>query len=298
MGSYELGVVFGILAGVSNFLGQILQKKAINEISPEKRANGLMKSLIRDKTWLTGMIIMIVFSSVFMFLAQQSIGAALLPGLMASGFIVLAVGSVVILKEKLGAKEILAIIMLLIAVVLISFSKLSITASMEYFNDANFGIRMAIYSIIFLALWWGLFLAGKKVNKYNSILLALGTGFPFVLGNLWMGPLSAAIGPALSNSGGLVAWVVFIIAVIFVAVGNALGLGHYQYALEAGNASLVVPMQQLPQQIAPIIIYYLIYQFLSPTEYSLLLLLVGIILIMTAGFILASRQAALEKIKA
>jgi drug/metabolite transporter (DMT)-like permease len=297
MVSYELGITFGILAGVTNFLGQILQKKAINDIPPEKKNEGLMKILIKDKTWLSGIIIMIVFSTVCLFFAQQSVGAALIPGLMASGFIVLAFGSVFILKEKLGLKEILSIGMLLIAVILISLSKLSIEASMSYFDDGGFNIRIGIYSMIFLMLWLGLFFAGKKSTQFKSVLLALGTGFPFVLNNIWMGPMTASIGPALSGNGNATIWVVFIISAIVVVVVNVMGLGHYQYALEAGNASQVVPMQQLPQQVAPIIIYYFIYQFPSPTVYSLPLLIIGITLIMISGFILGSRQAALEKIK-
>jgi uncharacterized membrane protein len=296
MVSYELGILCGILAGVGNFMGQILQKKAINDMPQEKRDVNLMKSLIRNKTWLSGILLMIVFSTVFMFIAQQAIGAALLPGLMASGFIVLAIGSATILKENLKIKEILAIIMLIVAVVLISYSGLVIESNMTYFDDSNFFIRIVLFSLLFLTLWFSLFFWGKKATKSKSIFLALGTGFPFVLNNIWMGPLTASIGPALSGSGTAITSVVFLISVLVVVVANILGLGHYQYALNAGNASIVVPIQQMPQQIAPIIIYYLIYQFASPTVYSFVLLLIGIILISLAAFLLASRQVTLEKL--
>jgi len=78
---------------------------------------------------------------------------------------------------------------------------------------------------------------------------------------------------------------------------NLIGLGHYQYALNAGNASIVVPVQQIPQQIAPILIYFLIYQFAAPAEYSVYLMVIGIGLICIAGFFLGKRQATLEQIK-
>ena len=143
--SYGLGIFFGIIAGISNFFGQVLQKKAINDLSPEKRAEGLMKALIRDRTWLSGLAIMFVICSVFMFLAQMVIGAALVPGLMASGFIVLTIGSVVILKEKLTLKEILAIVILVAAVIVISFSRLAIEADLTYFNDPNFNLRIGLF---------------------------------------------------------------------------------------------------------------------------------------------------------
>jgi multidrug transporter EmrE-like cation transporter len=295
MVSYFVGVIFGILAGVFNFAGQILMKKAINDLPPEIRSGNLIKTLLRNRTWLSGIIMMIVFCTVFLFLAQQSVGAALIPGLMASGFIVLAIGSVKILKEELKKAEIIAIIMLISAVLFISFSQLSIEATTDYFRDSGFLIRIFLYSAVFTGLWWGLFLTGKRVTKSKSIFLALGNGFPFVLNNIWMGPLTAFITPVFTGTAGGFEWTYAIICSFIIVVVNVLGVGQYQYALNAGNASIVVPMQQLPQQVAPVIIYYMIYQFASPTPYSLPLLLIGIVLITVAGFILASRQASLEK---
>ena len=79
-------------------------------------------------------------------------------------------------------------------------------------------------------------------------------------------------------------------------VANIVGLIHYQNALRSGNASLVIPLQQIPQQLAPIPIYYFVFNLSSPKPYSLYVLSIGIILIVFSGFILAQRQAALEQI--
>lgn len=290
MVSYNIGILFGILAGFSNFFGQILQKKAINDLPEKENSDKLMKRLLRSRMWISGFLFMSIGSAIFMFLAQIVIGAALLPGLMASGFIVLAIGSSVILKEKLSIKEYVAIFMLIIAVVLISFSELIIPADLIYFQQSQFNLRIGIYSVIFVGFWLGLFYFGKASQKFKSIALALGTGFPFVINNLWMGPFSATFSPIFSGSSERVIWIVFSIGVFVTIVVNILGVSHYQYALEAGNASVVVPMQQIPQQIAPILIYYSIYQLKSPHPYSLLLLVCGIILILIAGIILANRQ--------
>ncbi|WP_371804829.1 hypothetical protein [Candidatus Lokiarchaeum ossiferum] len=294
MVSYAIGILFGILAGCSNFFGQILQKKAINDLPAEQASNNLMKQLIHSRTWILGFIIMSVGSAVFMFLAQLVVGAALIPGLMASGFIVLAIGSSMILKEKLTTKEFLAIFMLVLAVVLISGSQLAIEADISYFESSQFNLRIGTSSFVCLVLWLSLFYYGKRIQKFKSIPLAIGTGFPFVINNLWMGPFAATFSPIFESSATIIIWVVFGIGLVVTIVVNVLGISHYQYALEAGNASLVVPLQQLPQQIAPILIYYFIYQLNSPTNYSFILLVVGIILILIAGAILANRQIALE----
>jgi uncharacterized membrane protein len=99
------------------------------------------------------------------------------------------------------------------------------------------------------------------------------------------------------GSAGIFEWVIFLISATITILANLIGLGHYQYALNAGNASIVVPAQQIPQQIAPIIIYFVIYQFASPSPYSLYFLVVGIVLVCFAGFFLGKRQASLEQIK-
>ncbi len=296
MVSYGLGIAYGIFAGFCNFFGQILQKKAINDLPAEQQKTNLMNRLLHNRTWIFGFLIMSIGSAIFMFLAQMVIGAALLPGLMASGFIVLAIGSSVILKEKLTFKEYSAIFMLVCAVILISFSELVIEASLSYFQDPQFNIRIVIFSFIFLGLWLSLFYYGKRTKKFKSIALAVGTGFPFIINNLWMGPFSATFSVIFAGLATGVTWIIFSIGVVVTVVVNVIGLSHYQYALEAGNASVVVPLQQLPQQIAPILIYYFIYRFNSPQTYSLLLLLIGITLISFAGVILANRQIALEKL--
>jgi hypothetical protein len=294
---YNLGVLFGILAGLLNFLGQVLQKKAINDTAPERRNKGLVKSLVRNKTWLLGIICMVAFSSIFLLIAQAIVGAALMPGLGASGFIILAIGSVFILKESLRIFEILAIILLAIAITLIGFSQLAIAGSLTYFTDAAFNVRLALFSILFTALWLGLFYFGRKAKKHSTILLALGTGFPFVVGNIWLQPMIVSLTVVFGGSAGIFEWVIFLISATITILANLIGLGHYQYALNAGNASIVVPVQQIPQQIAPIIIYFVIYQFASPSPYSLYFLVVGIVLVCFAGFFLGKRQASLEQIK-
>ncbi|HMF32780.1 MAG TPA: hypothetical protein VKK79_15255, partial [Candidatus Lokiarchaeia archaeon] len=88
--TYVEGVIFGILGGLLNFFGQVLQKKAINDTSQENREHKLVRSLVRNKTWLLGIVSMVGFITIFILLGQYAVGAALMPGLGASGFIILA----------------------------------------------------------------------------------------------------------------------------------------------------------------------------------------------------------------
>ncbi|NPD87397.1 MAG: hypothetical protein HGN29_01655 [Asgard group archaeon] len=48
------------------------------------------------------------------------------------------------------------------------------------------------------------------------------------------------------------------------------------------------------QQIAPVILFYGIYLKSSPLTYSLYILIVGIIIVLIAGFLLGRKQGLLE----
>lgn len=296
MVNYLWGVICGVSGGIANFSGQILMKKAINETPRELKEQNLLKTLLHNRTWISGLLIMVFLSVILLTLTQAFVGGALIPGLTASGLIVLGIGSVKILGEHLKSSEIAAIATLIVAIAFIGFSQLSIEASLSYFEDAAFTRRIILWTLLSTACWWGCIGAGRLPTRFRTLLLSFGAGIPFVLSNIWLQPLIVAMQAVFGGTAGRFEWTLFIFAAIIQCVVNVLGLGQFQFALNAGNASLVVPIQQLPQQLAPIFIYYFIYMFPSPTSYSLSFLIIGISLITLAGFILANRQAALEKI--
>lgn len=291
--NYFLGVLFAVLSGFCNFGGQILQKKAINDVL---KADGKldMKVLVKKPLWISGLLLIILINTVLLAFAQMYIGPALIPGLLASGFIVLGIGSVKLLGEKLTKVEIMAIAVLIVAIVLISMSKLSIDADLTRFNDSGFVIRIIIFSIIFTLLWFALFYGGKR-KKNKAVLMALGAGFPFIMNNVWMQPLFLSMTSLLSGEMVKLSLIVFFPSAAIMAYVNFMGIVHLQKAMAEGNASIVIPIQQIPQQVSPIIIYFLIYNLSAPSSYSYVFLLTGIAMIIFAGFILSKRQTKLEK---
>ncbi|MHA1237535.1 MAG: DMT family transporter, partial [Candidatus Hodarchaeales archaeon] len=120
---YLLGVTLAILAGFVINYGMVLQKKVVNA---HKNDEEFLKNLAKNPTWLTGLVLQFVLGTIFMLTAQLFIGPALIPGLMASGLIILAVSSVKILGETLSRYEILGIAVMILATVLLGLSELSI----------------------------------------------------------------------------------------------------------------------------------------------------------------------------
>ena len=290
---YSFGVFFAVLAGITNFTGQILQKKAINAVAPENRPQ-LMKHLIRTPVWIAGFLMVTLINVIFIAIAQSLIGAALIPGLTASGFIVLGIGSVKLLGENIKKEEIIAIGLLVIGIIFISLSRLAIEGDFLRFQDNFFNVRIGLFTIIAFICWFTLYFQGKKMQKGKAIIMALGTGFPFVLQNIWVQPLLLSF-PALFGSGDIQALPVFVVSFLIVVLGGILGIIHFQHAMAEGNASIVIPIQQIPQQVAPIFIYFVIYMLAVPGVWSYFYVISGILLIIAAGFILSRRQAELEK---
>jgi drug/metabolite transporter (DMT)-like permease len=291
---YILGVLLAIFSGLTNFFGQILQKKAILDVKKTKETV-LMTDLIRKPVWLVGLALVVAVSAVCMLVAQVFIGPALLPGLVASGFIVMAIGSVKLLGEKLKAAEYIALGLLIAGIVLVSLSKLRVEFDLQRFTDNGFLIRISSMTVAMLALWHLMFFGGKKSKKYKAALMAIGASFPFIVSNIWTQPLAMSLLGAVKGDFSLLNVLTAVASIVLVAYTGIMGMVHFQKALAEGNASIIIPLNQMPQQIAPIVIFFFVYALPAPGLGSYFFMSGGIVLITVAGFMLGRRQAQIEK---
>jgi drug/metabolite transporter (DMT)-like permease len=239
-----------------------------------------MRSLIKRPLWLLGVILSFGVSSIFYLTAQVLIGPALIPGLMAFGLIVLALGSIKIVGEKLKREEILGILFMILGTFLLGVSGLSIDIAGTNLLEIGFIIRTTVL-----------------VEKFKGILLAILSGFMFTLSNFWVSPLMGLITDIFSGTFNLAQIVIFMLSVIILILTNVFGLATIQLAYRVGQASNMVPIQQVPTLIAPIFIYFLIFLLAPPSIFSVIYLITGIILIGTSSFLLGKRSAQMEEIK-
>ena len=290
-----LGIILALSGGIANNTGALLQKFGINKIPKEEREKGFFKKLFKSPYWVIGLILIIVVSGALISLAQVFIGGALIPGLMAVGMIVLTIGAVKILNEKLKPSEYIGIFVMIVGITLIGFSALEINdADMVNLADTNFVIRLAVYSVVFLILWIVSRQLGKRVEKRRTVFLALGASFPFALANAWMQPCIFFIREFINGNYSALSIILFIVSLFIIAGINILGIAHLQDAFKHGDASKIYPIGSIPQQIAPVILFYGIYLKSSPQTYSVYLLLAGIAIILVAGFLLGRKQGQLE----
>ncbi|MEJ2111574.1 MAG: DMT family transporter, partial [Acidobacteriota bacterium] len=153
--TYILGVFLAILCGVVTNGGLLCQKKVINEIPKEMREKRFMRTLFRKPLWVVGFLLEFVAGAATFMLAQSYIGPALVPGLMATGYIVLVIGSVRILNENLNIKEYLGIIMLFLGISLLGLSALEIgdDTVRNALKNPRAVARIIVFTVSMFVLW-------------------------------------------------------------------------------------------------------------------------------------------------
>ena len=292
-GWYWFGVILAILSGVVNNYGTLLQKKVVNKYRDDDK---FMRSLAKNPIWLFGLILQMVVGGLLFFIAQMYIGPTLIPGLMAAGLIVLAVGSVRLLGEQLNISEIIGIILMIGAIALIGFSNMAIDLADQDFLDSALLIRISLFTGVLFggsAILYILYL--KRIMR--GISLAIFSGLMFALSNFWVSPLMGVLTAIFSGTFVLTELLIFIFSLILLAITNYLGIVTIQKSLREGQVSNLIPIQQVPIQIAPPFYYLIVFLLPIPNIYSLIFLISGVALVIVSSFLLGKRQAQIETLK-
>lgn len=292
---YTLGVTFAIISGIINNLGTVLQKKVVNDKSDED--SKLLKYLIKSPLWLIGLLMQLVIGSVFFMLAQLYIGPALISGFMAAGLIVLVIGSVYIVGESLKKVEIIGILLMILGITFLGFSELSIDIVNTNLMDLAFVANVVVFTVVFSLIAIICEIIAKKDKRLFGILLAISSGCMFALSNFWISPLMSVFAKVFEETASWGELIWFISAAIILPLVNIIGIARIQTAFTEGQASNLIPIQQVPIQISPIIVYFFVFLLAAPSIISTIYMLVGIILIILSSFSLGRRQTQMDEIK-
>lgn len=295
-GNYILGIAYAISSGALNQFGQVLQKKVVNEVPKHARDKHFMRILLKNPVWILGMFLQLGAGTVFFMLAQDKIGPALVPGLMASGLIVLALGSVRINRESLEPSEFLGIGLMISGITLLGLSELGINSGkvQEALSHLDFIARMTIYTVTLFIIWIVTHALALKSVSRKGIIMAFSNGFPFSLANFWISPLLAVMFVVLHGQGTVSQVVVFVIASVILVGTNVFGMWQTQMAFKFGQASNLINVQQVSIQATPILVYFYVFSLTPPRSISVVYMLSGIFLIMVSGSLLGRRHTEIE----
>jgi hypothetical protein len=294
---YLLGILLGIGAGALNFSGTVMQKKVINDLPAEKREAKFFRTLVRNPMWILGLLCQLAFGAVLFMIAVDLIGPTLPPGLMATGLVVLAVGSVKIVHEPLKKTEFLGISLMIASILLLGFSDLEIHATISTLLNPGFLVRTAIFSAVTIGIIVACLLGQRTSVRARGVLLVIASGCFFALSNFWTSPLVGTIdilgGVAFSSDKLLL----FVTACVFLVLANILGTGLQQTALKYGRASMLITVQQIPTEIAPVFYYFSVFLLWPQSAISIPFLIASIALAFASMCLLAGRQELLDRIK-
>ena len=290
---YGFGVLLAILAGTAYNLGNVLQKKAVDSLPRSLERRAFYAALLRRPLWLAGFLVQVLLGTTSLLLAQLFIGPALIPGLMATGLIALTVGSVLLVGERPAAGELVGIALLIVAVGLLGLSRLTIELARYDLYGRDLLWRTALFTGAGAALALALEVLRRRRPREGGLLPALGAGCLLAVSNYWTALLAGAAAQLLHPP---LAWreaALFLVAALVLLAANALAIHLTQAAFRRGRASRVVPIQQLPIQLAPVAVYLFVFGLRPPTPLSLALLAAAVVLIL-AGTVLLGRRQALE----
>lgn len=288
---YLIGVACGIIGGLLNQGGQLLQKKVVNDIRHDDPGRGFMRRLLHSPLWIFGFVVGLGGGTAGYMLAQSLIGPALSPGLMASGLILLSIGSVRLNHEELNRSEITGIILMIIGILCLGLSEMSITATQvrTMLADHSAQIRVILFTfILFSGCLFSRSLASRSQTR-KGLLIVLGNGFLACLSDFWINPLLALIILVLAGRGTYFQTFFFIMAAFILAFTASVITWQNQIAFKYAQASNIIPVAQVPIQISPVVVYFFIFALTPPRTISVFLILIGTILTIIAGFLLGKR---------
>ncbi|HEY9152598.1 MAG TPA: hypothetical protein VIN60_06900 [Anaerolineales bacterium] len=290
--NYIIGVALGILGGILTQFGQLLEKQAVNRVRVESAENGFIRKLFKNRTWVLGVIFGLGGGTAAYMMAQSMIGPALTPGLMASGLIVLAIGSVRMNHETLNTSEMSGIGLMIVGIFLLGLSQLGInqTQVRATLADNNALIRIAIFTVSLFLISFVTRGMASRVNERKGMFIALTNGFLACLSDFWINPLLALIVIVLSGGGSSAQEIIFVIAALILITTATVITWQNQLAFKVAQASNVVPVAQVPIQISPILVYFYIFALKPPSEISVIYILAGTMLTIISGFLLGRRK--------
>jgi len=288
-----------ISSGVLNILGNMLNKKVVNDVNQTSHEK-FFRQLIKNPVWLAGLLLQLGASPVLLILAIAWIGPALTPGLMALGLIVLAIGAVRITGEKLVRSEMIGILLMIVAIFFLGLSNLAIDVPGFDYTESGFLSRTSIFTVILFVISIAFKLLSRNNKRLRGILLALVSGLMLSLSNFWISVLEGTIIHVFGGQASALQWFLFISSAGILVATNFYAVFILQEAFKSGQASNLLPVQQVPIQIAPIFVYFVVfaaYLFNPISTLSPVWMFLGIGMIIVSSFLLGKRQAKMESIK-
>lgn len=284
---YLLGVAASILAGLVFTACAIAQKRAINAIGREK---SLLRNLLQSPLWLVASVSSFIIGTPLYVSAFVAIGPTLPPALCSIGLAAVPVFARIFLGERPGVRSFVGAAAVAAGVGLIGLSGISILPESVVWLEPGFLVRASfvIGGIIAAAL---AFLAvGLRPGERSALPLAFAAGSILAVSNALIGPAAGQLGLLAAGKTDIVDLAIMGVVGILLIVVNLAAFAVAQLALRRGDAASVIPLQQIPIQLLPLLIHTLVYRGTLGASKSVVFLCSGLAALLLGAFAIEGRR--------
>jgi uncharacterized membrane protein len=161
--------------------------------------------------------------------------------------------------ENLNTSEIIGIGLRIFGILFLSLSGMAIYSTLVRATLANHGAlqRIAAFTASFFLFSFTTRSLASRIKNRKGMLIALANGFLACLSDFWITPLLALVVIVLGGHGINVQMIIFTIASLILIMCATVITWQNQLAFKDAQASNVVPVGQVPIQIAPILVFLL-----------------------------------------
>ena len=297
---YALGVAAAVVAGIAFNVGILIQKAAVGRAP---KGVPLMRSLLKSPVWISGFVLQFILGTPLYTLSVGLVGPAIVPGLMSIGLVVLAIGAVLVQKERVKAKEIAGIAFVVLAVTMFGFTRLSIDVLAVSMKEPGLLARAGAFTAALVAIAVGCAAVARRLaagagaqatprSESSAALHAIRAGTWYNLGNLGLGFITAGLARFGSGVFDPAEIVVFFTAVAITVMGNLYGIAATQHALANGRATMAIPLQNAVTQALPVAVFFLVYRPYVPAAESFAFLAAAGVSLISGVVLLMGRLGA------
>jgi uncharacterized membrane protein len=309
-----IGIGLTVLTSFCFNIAIVLQKKGLMQGLPEFKFESfqdfidIFREFIQNKSWITGFLLSLLGWIPYM-IAQSLIGVLIVSPIMSIGLLFLVLFAKKILGESMKIREGIAMSLLIIAPILITFSDISeVKINLISFLPSFMLFLLIISGISIILYFYG---NSREDKSLEGLFLLLIASILFSLGAIFTNIFVQGFSDAAINLSFLtffeiffgIFWFIFagsyahlwiFLGIYGVGISNFVGLLFQQNALQKGKAVIMWPIQNGLTIIIPVIVAFFVFQQ-SVRNLPIFLIALGLILI--AVSFLSKFQAEVEAIE-
>ncbi|MFW9850072.1 MAG: hypothetical protein ACFFF4_13120 [Candidatus Thorarchaeota archaeon] len=285
MAEILIGMLSVFVGAAINNLGIVLQKRQINLKEGKGQGDGALTlgDYLRDPIWVLGIIMQTLLVWPFFVFGLSLVGVTLAQPLSNSGIIILIVGLIYFVNERLNRSEGFGAILLISGVIAIGVGGVVGEVSQQSFLNETSILYFLWFLVLIVILLVALIILMIFVRVSRPAILGLVAGICYAVVSISMQVFTIALEDLTS----LLTLLLFAFGLTGTVIGTVFGILTTQEAFKQNRAVSVIPFMQITMNLIPILagIWVFNQQITQP-----LFFWTGIICIMTGASLLARFQ--------